>query len=185
MSPFYTRSGDDGYTGRLGEGRVPKDDLLIEALGTIDHATASLGFARSLTRDQEVAQTLVQAQNDLYQVMAELAATEENVERFRTIDAARVVWLERVIAGFESRVTMPDGFIIPGDSPSAGAMALARTSVRAAERAVVRHLHQAGLQGTQVHRYLNRLSSLCFVLELWEQGESGSGPLTLAGKGLE
>jgi cob(I)alamin adenosyltransferase len=87
---FYTRGGDDGYTGLLGEGRVSKDDLRMEALGAVDEANAALGIARSMARSPEGAGILLEIQRDLYGLMAELAATAETAARFRTIDSQRV-----------------------------------------------------------------------------------------------
>ena len=86
MDKFYTQKGDDGYTGRLGKGRIPKNHQLIEAIGTIDEASAVLGLARAQTQTRETSELLLHVQRDLYHLMAELSATEENVEKFQVID---------------------------------------------------------------------------------------------------
>ena len=82
---FYTRTGDDGMTGLLGEGRVSKGDVRIEALGAVDEVTAALGMARAVCQSAEAAECLVHIQRDLYGLMGEVAATPENVDKFRVI----------------------------------------------------------------------------------------------------
>ncbi len=179
MPSFYTRNGDDGETGLLGEGRVPKSDSRIEALGAVDEASAALGFARALSKDAQTSRLLVTVQRDLYHLMAEVGATPENAARFRKIDDARVKWLEQTTDTLSAGVNLPNEFILPGETVSSAAMALARTIVRRAERRVVALLQQDGLQNAAVVAYLNRLSSLCFVLELSEN-QHGGQPTQLA-----
>ena len=180
MKNFYTRSGDDGFTGLIGEGRVPKYHQRLEAVGTVDEAAAALGIARAACKSEQSAQIVVIIQKDLYSLMAEIAATPENAPRFRAIDNARIRWLEARTDKIGAQVELPEGFILPGDSPAGAAFALARTIVRRAERLVAKLLHQEGLENTELLRYLNRLSSLCFVLELLENRVWGKGSLTLA-----
>jgi cob(I)alamin adenosyltransferase len=180
MKNFYTRSGDDGFTGLIGEGRVPKYHQRLESVGTIDEAAAALGIARAACKAEQSAQIVVIIQKDLYSLMAEIAATPENAPRFRGIDNARVRWLEARTDKIGAQVKLPKGFILPGDSPAGAAFALARTIVRRAERLVAKLLHEEELENTELLRYLNRLSSLCFVLELLENRVWGKGSLTLA-----
>lgn len=173
MSPFYTRTGDEGTTGLLGEGRVPKFDLRIEALGAVDEATAALGLARAAAPSALTAALLLEVQRDLYKLMAEVGATPENAARFRVIDEARVAWLEAKTDMLEKATEMPREFILPGDHPSSAALALARTIVRRAERRVVALYTSGGLENPQLMVYLNRLSSFVFVLELAENARAG------------
>jgi cob(I)alamin adenosyltransferase len=180
MSQFYTRNGDDGYTGLLGEGRVPKYDLRLEAIGTIDETTAVFGMARAVCRSPQVADLLLSVQRDLYHLMAEIAATPENAERFRVIQADRVAWLEGQIADLSGQVDIPKEFILPGDSPAGAALALARTVVRRAERHIAELVHTGQLENTQLLPYLNRLSSLVFILELLENQAAGHARPTMA-----
>ena len=168
MTNFYTRTGDNGTSGLLGEGRVPKDHPRLEAVGTIDEANAALGVARAACQSSFSPEILLTIQRDLYGLMAEVAATPENAARFRCIDAERVTWLEEQTDMIGASVEMPKGFIVPGDTPAGAALDLARTVVRRAERRTV-SLWQAGeIENPELLRYLNRLSSLCFVLELLE-----------------
>ena len=180
MPTFYTKTGDDGYTGLLGEGRFPKEDPRLEAVGTLDEATAALGLARASCQNTQSASILLQAQRDLYALMAEVAATPENASRFRSIDAEKVVWLEQQTDQLSSQVQMPNEFILPGDSPASAALAVARTIVRRAERRVARLVHAGELENLDLLGYLNRLSSLCFALELVEIQAAGKIKPSLA-----
>ena len=180
MGAYYTGRGDDGTTGLLGDGRVNKDDPQPEAYGTVDEASAALGLARAVAVSPETSETILEIQRDLYALMAELAATPESAGRFRSIGSGRVAWLEARIDAFGSRVEMPSGFIVPGDTLGSAALDFARTVVRRAERAAARLLRAGRLANPDTLAYLNRLSSLCFVLELWEIACSRAGPPTLA-----
>ena len=185
-STFYTRGGDDGYTGLLGAGRVAKEDLRLEAVGAVDEANAALGVARSLSRSPEGPGLILQVQRDLYGLMGELAATPENAERFRVIDAQRVAWLESQVDAITEVVELPGEFIVPGDTVESAFFDLARTVVRRAERRVADLLHRGDIRNPELLRYLNRLSSLCFVLEIREHAAAqsskaaGSSKITLA-----
>ena len=170
---FYTRTGDDGTTGLLGEGRVPKTHPRIEALGALDESTATLGLARAQARDPRSSGILLEAQRDLYKLMAEVAATAETAEQFHFIDAGRVTWIESQIEQLSATVTMPREFILPGDSLAGAALSMARAIIRRAERRVVELLAGKEISNPDLVPYLNRLSSLCFVLELVENAAAG------------
>ncbi len=180
MSRFYTRSGDDGYTGLLGSGRVSKDDPRLEAVGAVDEAMAALGQARAICRSEQTGGLLLAVQRDLYGLMAELAATPAHAARFRTIDGGRVAWLEEQTERLGTTVESPGEFIVPGDTPGEAALAVARAAVRRAERQATRLFHAGEIENGELLRYLNRLSSLCFVLELVEIQAWGKDTPTLA-----
>jgi cob(I)alamin adenosyltransferase len=180
MTRFYTTQGDDGFTGLLGEGRVAKYDPRMEAVGALDEATAALGLARANSKTETTTALIVQVQRDLYRMMAEVAADRENAARFRSIEANRVNWLESQTDAVSEQVSVPREFIVPGDSAGGAALSLARTIVRRAERRLALLIHQELVENTALLRYLNRLSSLCFVLELLENQAAGRGASTLA-----
>ena len=180
MSKFYTQTGDDGYTSLLGKGRVPKYSSRPEAVGEGDEATAALGIARAQCIAPETAALLLTVQRDLYHLMAEVSATPENAAQFRKIDATKVLWLEKQTDTISKLVKIPEEFIVPGDSPSGAYLALARAIVRRAERQIARLVHTGELENQELLRYLNRLSSLCFVLELLENQATGQNKPTLA-----
>jgi cob(I)alamin adenosyltransferase len=180
MKSIYSRTGDDGYTGLLGEGRVPKFDARMEALGAVDEATAALGLARNLTSVPETSKLLLKIQRHLYGLMAETAATPENAAAFHSIGAEQVTWLEEEADTLTQTVPMPREFIVPGDSLSGAYLDLARTIVRRAERRLAELLQRGDIENTELLRYLNRLSSLLFMLELRENQALGTERPTLA-----
>ncbi len=180
MSDYYTRRGDHGTTGLLGDQRVNKDHPRVEAVGALDEANAALGLARAFCPYPEIQPILTTIQGDLYHLMAEVAATPENAARFQVIDANRIGWLEEKIETFGGQFDMPTDFILPGGAPGPAALDFARTIVRRAERRV-NALFQAGeLSNPEILPYLNRLSSLCFVLELWVILKAENQNLSLA-----
>ncbi len=170
---FYTAKGDDGTTGLLGEGRVPKYHDRMEALGALDEASAALGLARAQCAVPQTLPILLEAQRDLYKLMAEVAATPENAKQFHFIDAGRVAWIESQTDELSEIVEMPKDFILPGDTLGGAALSLARAVVRRAERRVVVLFDDGEIPNPDLQRYLNRLSSLCFVLELLENQNAG------------
>lgn len=173
MSPFFTRTGDDGTTGLLGRGRLPKHHPRFEALGSLDEASAALGLARALSAAPPTAPLLLDIQRDLYKIMAEVAAAPEQAEQFRTLEPARLDWLEAQAESLAAAVSIPREFILPGDTPASAALSLARTIVRRAERRLSELLERREIGNPLLLKYLNRLSSLCFVLELVENQHAG------------
>jgi cob(I)alamin adenosyltransferase len=180
MTRFYTKTGDDGYTSLLGKGRVAKYDQRIEAVGAIDEANAAIALARTLSISPQTSSILKTVQKDLYHLMAEVAATPENATQFRKINIDRVSWLEFTIEEISTKVHIPDEFIIPGDSKAGAAIDLARTIIRRAERQIALLIHLKKLENHELLHYINRLSSLCFVLELLDNQAAGSDRPSLA-----
>jgi cob(I)alamin adenosyltransferase len=180
MTKFYTKTGDDGYTGRLGKGRLPKHHILIEAIGTIDEASSALGVARAQINLQATSELILKIQKDLYHIMSELSATPENAEKFRVVDTDRLEWLEGEIERYTDQVEPPGEFIVPGDTPSGAALALSRTIVRRCERRVTELNDVEKINNPVILPFLNRLSSLCFILELSEIQSREAARPTLA-----
>ena len=179
MSPIYTRAGDDGTTGLLGESRLPKYHPRMETLGVLDEASAALGLARALSKVPQVGSLLTEIQRDLYTIMAEVAATRENARQFQIITPLRVQWLESQVDAIVAVAPIPTEFILPGDTLSGAALDLARTVVRRAERHVAKLLDIGEIENRVLLLYLNRLSSLCFALEVYENAQAGK-PTSLA-----
>ena len=180
MRQFYTKTGDDGFTGLIGDERVPKYHPQPEALGSLDEASAVLGLVRASTKLDDTNQIILRTQRDLYKMMAEVSATPENAHRFREIGADNVDWLEAMIDDLSTKVEIPDGFIIPGDTFTSSLLALSRTIIRRAERHIAGLIHQDLLENLEILRYINRLSSLCFVLEIYENQNAGKTSSTMA-----
>ena len=170
---IYTRRGDDGTTGLLFGGRVSKDAAAIEACGAVDEAQAAIGVARaSAPRESELDRLLVGVERDLWVLMAEVATAPENRGRLvpgqTAVTADMVSRLEPLVDDVTDRFEAPTEFVLPGQSPTAAALDLARTVVRRAER---RALTVAG-PGSFVVPYLNRLSDLLWTLARWQEDAS-------------
>src|SRR5690349_4590469 len=119
---FFTGRGDDGYTDLLGGPRVAKYDLRPEALGALDESSAALGLARAHARNEETRQALIQAQRDLYLLMADIATIEGRHAGQPRLTAAHVAGLERTIAELDPRVSIPKEFVAAGDSVPGAAL---------------------------------------------------------------
>src|SRR5215469_5307589 len=144
--------GDDGTTGLLGGGRAPKDDPRVEAYGTVDEASSAIGLAKALTADGRVREIAERLQRDLYRLGAELATNPDGAGRFGATSESDVAALDGLLVELEAEVAMPDGFILPGVTPASGALDLARTVVRRAERRCVTLAREGGLANPQVCR---------------------------------
>lgn len=167
-------TGDEGYTDLLGPERVAKYDLRPETYGTIDEATSALGMARALSADERVREVLRHVQHDLYLLMAEVATPIAQLEKLPyRVSEEQSNWLDETIAELEKAFELPRQFVLPGASAASAAIDLGRTIVRRAERHAVRLVHEGRMPQGQVLRYLNRLSSLLFVLARYEEHASG------------
>lgn len=172
MSRVYTGKGDDGSTGLLFGGRVPKDHLLPEAYGTVDEAQAAIGLARAATeRGDELDQLLVSVEHDLYVLMAELATQPENrsklVEGQTLVTEAMVEALSERTDALSARFPFPTEFVVPGQSELSARLDVARTVVRRAERRAL----PAAAEGSHAVPYLNRLSSLLWTAARWVEAD--------------
>lgn len=156
----YTRTGDKGTTGLYTGQRVPKQSVRVEAYGNIDEITSALGLARALATRQDVKATILSVQNTLMSVMADVASiglpqpyiTEDHIKK-----------IEQTIDSFDAKLEPLAHFILPGDTVAAGALDIARTTARRAERQLLR-LNEQEPVNPSVLIYINRLSDLCFIL---------------------
>jgi cob(I)alamin adenosyltransferase len=173
LSKIYTRTGDDGTTA-LGTGaRVPKHSRRIAAYGTVDEVNATIGVARQHLADPagthaDLDAILVRIQNDLFDLGADLCAPQEAAttpqrQRLR-VSEVQVRRLEEEIDRMNARLAPLRSFVLPGGSPAAAALHVARTVCRRAEREIVALADQSGEHvSPQVLKYINRLSDLLFV----------------------
>ncbi|HKT37341.1 MAG TPA: cob(I)yrinic acid a,c-diamide adenosyltransferase [Ktedonobacterales bacterium] len=174
MAKVTTGTGDTGYTGLLGNQRVPKYDPRPDTFGTVDEATSALGLARATTQDETARDVILHMQRDLYVLMAELATLPENQGAIgMAITAEHVRWLEETEEQLKAAVDIPNRFVIPGDSPDGAALDLARTIIRRAERMTVRLLHDGVIANAETIRYLNRLSDVVFILARYLEAKQG------------
>ena len=159
---IYTKTGDAGETGLFGGGRVPKDDPRVQAYGHVDELNATLGFAATLDPAGFESEFLQSVQRDLFTIGAELATPTAAKVR-EQVGAERVSAIEQVIDKHEATLAPLKNFILPGGTPKAAALHVARTVCRRAERAVVTLARDDQINPAIIH-YLNRLSDLLFVL---------------------
>ena len=170
---IYTRKGDDGTTGLLFGGRVPKDSPQPTAYGDVDEAQAVIGVARAhAERGGELDSMLVAVQRDLWVLMAELATAPENRHKLAPgqslVTDDMVNALESVIDDVSDRFDPPTEFVVPGEDLVSAHLDVARTVIRRAERMSL----SAAAPDSNVVAYLNRLSDLIWTLARWQEGES-------------
>jgi cob(I)alamin adenosyltransferase len=166
LNRIYTRTGDDGTTS-LGSGdRRKKYDLRVDAYGTLDEVNAVIGLVRLHTAgDTTLDPALARIQNDLFDVEADLCLSEKGPGGARlTVTDAQVTWLEGEIDRLNADLASLRSFILPGGTPAAAYMHLARTVCRRAERIRVELRDQPGEAVTDASlKYVNRLSDYLFV----------------------
>ena len=166
MVKIYTKAGDSGETGLFG-GSTRKDDPRVAAYGDVDELNATIGFAAALEPRDFSRELLDQVQRDLFTIGAELA-TPDRAKLAQALPAGPIgdgatAALERAIDSLEATLTPLNRFILPGGTPKAAALQVARAVCRRAERAVV-GLDAGGAPFPGIVKYLNRLSDLLFVL---------------------
>ena len=170
---IYTRAGDDGSTGILGPGRIPKSDPRIEAYGSVDELNAQLGVARAADASHWIALDLEPIQRQLFQLGAELATTDERMlASLARLADADVAALEATIDRMEAELPPLTSFVLPAGTPLAAQLHVARTVCRRAERRVVALAGHAAVE-PRLARYLNRLGDLLFVMARWCNRRAG------------
>ena len=181
LNKIYTRTGDDGTTA-LGTGaRRKKYDLRIAAYGTLDETNAAIGVARLHTAgDTAFDAALARIQNDLFDLGADLCTPGQGKGKGPggarlTATDKQVAWLEAEIDRLNAELAPLRSFVLPGGSPAAAYLHLARTICRRAERLTAELKDRAGESVTpEVLKYLNRLSDYLFVASRYANGK-GSG----------
>ena len=169
-----TRTGDDGSTGLSSGRRVGKDDLRIEAYGTIDELNSVLGMAIAEGLGDPLPALLGRIQNELFHLGSDLSMPMDGEDSFPVprIEQRHTDALEAALEDLNRDLEPLENFVLPGGSPSAARLNVARTVCRRAERIVVR-LGREEVLGPQVVRYLNRLSDLLFVAARFENRVRG------------
>ncbi len=174
LTRIYTRTGDDGTTGLGGGQRVAKDSPRIEAYGTVDELSSEIGVALALGLHPRLAEVLTRVQNELFNVGSDLCILEEDKEKMPVpvVEARHVEALERLMDELAAELGSLDNFILPGGSPGAAQLHVARTVCRRAERLCVTLAREEPV-GPFVVRYLNRLSDALFVMARYENHQRG------------
>jgi cob(I)alamin adenosyltransferase len=182
LTKIYTRGGDKGETS-LGDGeRVPKHDLRVEAYGTVDEANATVGLAR-LHTSGAVDAMLARIQNDLFDLGADLCTPEADNPKYPPlrIVQAQVDRLEHEIDAMNEKMKPLDSFILPGGTPAAAYLHLARTVSRRAERLITALAKNQKINPLAI-TYINRLSDHLFVLARHVNDNGAKDVLWVPGK---
>jgi cob(I)alamin adenosyltransferase len=188
LSKIYTRSGDKGTTALTTGKRVAKSDLRIAAFGTVDETNACVGLARIHTaraKDNSVDAMLARIQNDLFDLGADLSTPvvgKGGGEALRIVDA-QAARLEAEIDRLNGALAPLNSFVLPGGTPAAAALHLARTVCRRAERLMVELAAREKDQvGAPALRYINRLSDFLFVAGRYVNDRGAGDVLWVPGK---
>lgn len=166
MKKLYTGLGDDGTTGLLGDARVSKSDLRLEAIGSLDELSAFLGLAKCKVKENDVKKVMDEIQRDLYSIMTEIAAVPQSADKFKPFSDQRVLFLEKWITTWADTIDIPHEFILPGETEPSAVFSICRTQTRKAERRMTEVLGLHKQKNNELLRYINRLSSLLFLLEI-------------------
>ena len=194
INKIYTRTGDDGTTGLVRGPRRMKHDLRVSCFGSVDEANSQIGVARTFTTSMpKIDRLMARIQNDLFDLGSDLAtpgADLAGAPPSLRITPTQTAWLEQMIDLYNDGLKPLTSFILPGGTPLAAALHVARTVVRRAERDVVALLASEADVNTATAIYLNRLSDLLFVMcrvangngasdVLWQPGRFTSGDHSL------
>jgi cob(I)alamin adenosyltransferase len=170
---IYTKTGDAGETGLFGGPRVRKDDVRIEAYGTVDELNAALGLVRCETLPEPLGRALERVQSELFSVGAELATPDPFKHGTALIGEPHIAALEQEIDQMEAGLAPLRRFILPAGNRSAALLHVARGICRRAERRVVTlAAAEANLQDGRLVRYLNRLGDYLFVAARYANAEA-------------
>lgn len=172
---IYTKTGDKGETSLFGAGRVSKDNIRIEAFGTVDELNSFIGLVITESKNDEVKQTLIKIQNQLFNLGSDLATPNEMESQ--NISIPRITdedykYIEQQIDFFSDKLDELKFFILPGGTRAASILHIARTICRRAERRVVA-LNNTVKINSNIIIFLNRISDLLFVLARYENKISG------------
>jgi cob(I)alamin adenosyltransferase len=178
---IYTRTGDGGETGLFGGGRVPKDHSRTAAYGDVDELNSTLGVARATAPADLFDSLLDSIQRDLFSIGGHLA-TPDTAKVAKALEKAelspdRVALFEHTMDEADRELPPLRAFVLPGGTPKAAALHLARTVCRRAERSVVSLSRESEVPGLFL-TYLNRLSDLLFTLARLANHRAGAGDAT-------
>lgn len=170
---IYTKTGDSGETNLFAGGRVKKSHLRVDAYGTVDELNSLLGLARTYPIPALARTWLERIQNELFTVGADLATPQDaNPAWLTRMDAGPIALLEQNIDAMDEQLEPLKSFILPGGTPAAATLHVARTVCRRAERVCV-NLEAHEPINPRVIEYLNRLSDFLFTLARWVNQQAG------------
>jgi cob(I)alamin adenosyltransferase len=174
---IYTKKGDDGTTGLLYGGRVPKDDVRTNVYGTLDETVSALGVARAGGLTPRVEEIVIRIQREMFIVGAQLATSQDNQSKLQEgiskVTPEMALQAEREIDELLEEHPLPNEFILPGETMGSAGLDVARSTVRRAEREAAAMDRQSLVPDPEILRYLNRVSDLLFVLARYHEAEQG------------
>ncbi|HVO68231.1 MAG TPA: cob(I)yrinic acid a,c-diamide adenosyltransferase [Syntrophales bacterium] len=166
----FSKKGDGGETSLLGGQRVPKYDARPETYGTLDEASSALGVARAATNNLKIKEIILDVQKDLLTMGAELSSRSEDIPKLgRRIGERDVQHLEKLIDELQEKITLKNEFIYPGETVVSAQIDMGRTIIRRAERKAARLKDDGLVKNVDIHKYLNRLADMLFVLARYEE----------------
>ncbi|WP_027625705.1 cob(I)yrinic acid a,c-diamide adenosyltransferase [Clostridium lundense] len=169
MSNIYTRTGDKGTTALFGGSRVEKDSLKVEAYGTIDEVISNMGIAYSFIEEEELKAELVEIQNKLFVLGAELASDESGIKYLnKLINQSDIDYLEKIIDKYMEKAGPFKGFVTPGKNTQSAMLHVARTVARRAERIIIT-LSREDKVREEIRKYVNRLSDALYAMARFEE----------------
>ncbi len=174
MSSISTKTGDSGQTSLAGGGRVSKASLRVESYGTVDELNSALGFARSISDDEEIASQTKLIQQDLFKLGATLATAMANRKGESPVTAEMVETLTDKVHQLETTEGIVSDWAVSGEHPAGAAYDVARTICRRAERCIVRLSESGEAVEPNVLAYLNRLSDLLWLFGRKLEGGAGA-----------
>ena len=177
---IYTKKGDEGTTGLLYGGRVPKDDVRTDVYGTLDEVVSALGLARAGGLVPRVEEIVIRLQREMFVVGAQLATSEANQGKLQDgvshVTPEMTTSAESDIDSLLDQHPLPQEFILPGETMGSAGLDVARSTIRRAERLAVTMERSGLVPDPEILRYLNRISDLLFVLARFEEAERGRHP---------
>lgn len=187
LNKIYTRTGDDGTTGLVAGPRRKKHDLRVESYGAVDETNSCIGLVRQhLANHPDLDRMIVRIQNDLFDLGADLATPETgkklDYEPLRIVPS-QVDRLEQEIDVLNADLEPLRSFVLPGGTPAAAALHLARTVARRAERRIVALQESEGeAVSAAAVAYINRLSDFLFVAARWVNDKGRTDILWVPGQ---
>ncbi len=172
MPNVYTRGGDKGETGLFGGSRTPKNDIRVEAYGTMDEANSAIGMAYAQSKDEDIREILHHVQERIFVLGAELASDQKGRDMLAdAICQQDIDDMEGIMEHYLVIIGPQKEFIIPGKNPASAALHFARTVVRRGERRIVSYKQENPEVRPEMVKFANRLSDLLFVLARTEEFE--------------
>jgi cob(I)alamin adenosyltransferase len=172
LARIYTRTGDKGETGLLGNLRVSKDSLRVSAYGEVDELNSILGLVRASSQNTEINTLLEGLQRDLFAMGADLASPPQEGRNVQRITKGMIMELERTTDTLQGKLPPLSAFILPGGGRTGALLHFSRCVARRAERSIVALNRKEGVNENMIP-YINRLSDLLFVMARFANHQDG------------